>query len=84
MVIQAFLFWLAASSDGLSGHQTSDKKLLLVLKCAHTKRNMSPIKLVQGTNFYMNLKNGKAVLKKKTFFWILLTNAASDWTFRFP
>ena len=64
LVIQAFLFWFAASSDGLSGYQTSDKKLLLVLKCPHTKRNMSPIKLVQGTNFYMNLKNGKAVLKK--------------------
>ena len=57
LVIQPSLFWLAASPDGLVAYQTSDEKLLLEIKCPHTKRHMSPIDLVQ------NLENGK---RKKT------------------
>ena len=63
-VIQPSLFWLAASPDGLVAYQTSDKKLLLQIKCPHTKRHMSPIDLVQDPNFYVNLENGNLVLKK--------------------
>ena len=43
LVIQPSLFWLAASPDGLFSYQTSDRKLLLEIKCPHTKRHMSPI-----------------------------------------
>ena len=64
LVIQPSLFWLAASPDGLVAYQTSDKKLLLKIKCPHTKRHLSPIDLVQDPNFYVNLENGKPVLKK--------------------
>ena len=55
---------LAVSPDGLVAYQTSDKKLSLEIKCPHTKRHMSPIDLVQDPNFYVNLENGKPVLKK--------------------
>ena len=64
LVIQPSLFWLAASPDGPVAYQTSGKKLLLVIKCPHTKRHMSPIDLVQNPNFYVNLENGKPILKK--------------------
>ena len=64
LVIQPSLFWLAASPDGLAAYQTIDQKLLLEIKCPQTKRHMSPIDLVQGPNFYVNLENGKLVLKK--------------------
>ena len=64
LVIQPSLFWLAASPDGLVAYQTSDKKLLLEIKRPHTKRPMSPTDLIQGRNFYVNLENGKPVLKK--------------------
>ena len=64
LVIQSFLFWLAASPDGLAVYQTSDEELLLELNCSHTKRHMSPVEFVQDPNFYVNLENGKAVLKK--------------------
>ena len=83
LVIQPPLFWLAVSPDGLVAYQTSNKKLLLKTKCPHTKRHMSPIDLVQDPNFYVNLENGKPVLKKNTFYWILLINSASNGTFRF-
>ena len=63
LVIQPSLFWLAASPDGLVAYQTSDKKLLSEIKCPHTKRHISPIDLVQDPNFYVNLENGKPVLK---------------------
>ena len=63
-VIQPSLFWLVASPNGLVVYQTSDKKLLLEIKCPHTKKHMSPIDLVQNRNFYVNLGNGKPVLKK--------------------
>ena len=62
-VIPQPLFWLAASLDGLVAYQTSDKKLLLEIKCSHKKRHMSPIDLAQDLNFYVNLENGKPVLK---------------------
>ena len=55
LVIQPSLFWLAASPDGLVAYQTSDKKLLLEIKCPHTKRHMSPIDLVQDPNLYVNI-----------------------------
>ena len=64
LVIQPPLFWLATSPDGLVAYQTSDKKLLLEIKCPYTKRHMSPIALVQDPNFYVNLENGKPVMKK--------------------
>ena len=64
LVIQPSLFWLAASPDRPVAYQTSDKKLLLEIKCPHTKRRMSPIDLVQDPNFYVNLENAKPVLKK--------------------
>ena len=64
LVIQASLVWLAASPDGLVAYQTSDKKLLLEIKCSHTKGHMSPIDLLQDPNFYVNLENGKPVLIK--------------------
>ena len=63
LVIQPSLFWLTASPDGLVTHQTSDKKLLLEIKCPPT-RHMSPIGLVQDPNYYVNLENAKPVLKK--------------------
>ena len=34
------------------------------MKCSHTKRHTSPTDLVQDPNFYVNLENGKSVLKK--------------------
>ena len=77
-VIPQPLFWLAASLDGLVAYQTSDKKLLLEIKCPHTKSQMSPIDLVQDPNFYM-----KKNLEKITFYWLLLTNSASNGTFWF-
>ena len=66
LVIQPSLFWLAASPDGLVAYQTSDKKLLLEIKCPHTKRHISPIGFFQDPNFYVNLENGKPVLKKSS------------------
>ena len=55
-VIQPFLFWLAASPDGLIAYQTSDKKLLLEITYLHTKRNMSPVDLVQDPNIFCELR----------------------------
>ena len=78
LVIQLSLFWLAASPNGLDAYQTSEKKLLLEIKCPHTKRQMWPIDLVQDPNFYM-----KKNLEKITFYWLLLTNSASNGTFWF-
>ena len=46
LLIQPFLFRVAASPDGLVVYQTSDKKLLLELKCLCTKRHMSLIEFV--------------------------------------
>ena len=56
LVIQPFLFWLAASPDGLIAYQTSDKKLLLEITYLHTKRNMSPVDLVQDPNIFCELR----------------------------
>ena len=61
------LVWLAAPPDGLVVCETSDKKLLLAVKCPHTKRNMSPIELFKIWNSYMDLENGEPVLKKTRF-----------------
>ena len=57
VLVSCFSRWTVA-------YQTSDKKLLLEIKCPHTKRHMSPIDLVQDPNFYVNLENGKSVPKK--------------------
>ena len=62
-------------------YQTSDKRLLLEVKHPHSKRHLSPIEIVQDPNFYVNLENGQPILKKKTFYWILLTNIA-QWDFQ--
>ena len=43
---------------------------------------MLPIDLVQDPNFYVNLENGKPVLKK-TIVLDILKNSASNGTFRF-
>ena len=58
------------------------KKLLSEIKCLHTKRYTSPIDVAQDPNFYVNLENGKPVLKK-WLHWVLLTNSASNGTFSF-
>ena len=63
LVIQPSLCLLAVSPDVFVVYQISDKKLLLELKCPHKKRHMSPIELAKNRNCYMNLKNGKPVLK---------------------
>ena len=63
LVIQTSLFGLPSSQDGLVAYQTSDKKLLLKIKCPHTKKLMSPIDFVQDPVFYVHLENGKPVLK---------------------
>ena len=63
LVIQPSLCLLAVFPDGLVVYQISDKELLLELKCPHIKRHMSPIELAKNRDFYMNLKNGKPVLK---------------------
>ena len=62
-------------------YQTNDKRLLLEVKHPHSKRHLSPIEIVQDPNFYVNLENGQPILKKKTFYWILLTNIA-QWDFQ--
>ena len=77
------LFWLAASPDGLVAYHTSDKKLLLEIKCPKTKTHISPIDLAEDQNFYVKLENGRLILKKVRFYWALLTNSASNGTFRF-
>ena len=64
IVIQPSLYWLAASPDGLVIDETDKKTLLLEIKCPYTKRNMSPEDLALDSNFYVNLKDGKPVLKK--------------------
>ena len=43
---------------------------------------MSPVEVAQDPNFYVNLENGKPVLKK-SLHWVLLTNSASNGTFSF-
>ena len=58
LVKEPSLFWLAACPDELVAYQTNDRKLLLEVKCPHTKRHMPPIELVQDPNFYVNLAMG--------------------------
>ena len=64
LIIQPSLFWLSASPDELFAYQTSGKKLLLKIKCSHTKRHISHIDLDQDLNFYVYLENSKPILKK--------------------
>ena len=61
-------------------YQTSDKKLLLEIKCLHTKRHISSC---SRSKFLYNLRKWEPILKDNTFYLILLTNLASNGTFRF-
>ena len=52
LVIPTSLIWLASSQDGLVAYQTSDKKLLLKIKCL-THRNTCHLLTLFKTNIFM-------------------------------
>ena len=53
IVVQPFLFWLAASPDGLIIDQNEDSPGLIEIKCPKTKRNSTPDMLLKDDTFYV-------------------------------
>ena len=58
------MFWLAVSPDGLVLDHSKNQIRLLEIKCPYTRRNATSRELVKDENFYVELLDGKFVLKK--------------------
>ena len=64
IVIQPSLYCLAASPDGMVPDKESTQNPgLIETKCAFSKRNATPLEMVHGKSFYVEMKNGQPVLK---------------------
>ena len=59
ILVQPYLFWLAASPDGLVSDNTEAGTGLLEIKCPKTKRKSTPDDLMADESFYVSLVNGK-------------------------
>lgn len=64
LVIQPYLFWLAASPDGCVVDKTTGGIGLIEIKCPKTKRNCKPLELCNDPKFYVELIDRKPSLKK--------------------
>ena len=78
VVIQPSMFWLAASPDGLVLDRSKNQISLLEIKCPYTRRNATSRELVKDENFYVELLDGKHVLKDRPPQWVLLTNTIGN------
>ena len=66
LVVQPSLFWLGASPDGLIIDKTDNVGIgLIEIKCPKSKKNSTPLQLVEDKSFYIELQDEKPVLKKK-------------------
>ena len=73
IVVQPYLFWLAASPYGLISDQNEEFPGLIEIKCPKTKRNSSPKTLLDDEKFYVGKdKNGKPFLKKEHKFGVII------------
>lgn len=65
LVVQPYLFWLAASPDGLVQDESDDRKFgLIEIKCPKTKKNLTPQELCKDSKFYVEMDNDKPRLKR--------------------
>ena len=75
IVVQPYLFWLAASPDGLVSDNTEAGIGLLEIKCPKTKRKSTPDDLMADESFYVSLVNGKPELKREHGYYIQIQMA---------
>ena len=66
LVVQPSLFWLGASPDGLIIDKTDNAGIgLIEIKCPKTKKGSTPQQLLDDKSFYIEMQDGKPVLKKE-------------------
>ena len=66
IVIQALLYWLAASPDGLITDESDTPILgLIEIKCPFSKRSVHPQDMLNDKNFYVELRDGMPHLKEE-------------------
>ena len=66
IVIQALLYWLAASPDGLITDESDTPILgLIEIKCSFSKRSVHPQDMLNDKNFYVKLRDGMPHLKEE-------------------
>ena len=65
LVVNPVLFWLGCSPDGLVFDGSISLPFgCLEIKCPENMKNLTPTQAMEDPSFYVEMKDGKPVLKK--------------------